>query len=283
MSTATPEPTNTMNSYDNGKKLQTLGTILELQQLEKQLFSNLEAISNDTSESSIVQQQQIVKQINDLSITRMNLFNTVNDLYQFAQENVAENRTELVDKMTVAKVMETQLNNSKEMLNELQQIKNNKLRMVQINTYYGKQYQGQTDLMKLLIIICVVVILLITVSKMNIVPSTLMNFIIVLAIGIGAFFIFRKIQDLSSRDKMDFDKYETPKMDSSNLATNYDYENDFSDLDANAWSVCGEGTMFNQDLGQCVVKPVESFSLMRNEIVGCNDNIKQLSGPMELL
>lgn len=283
MSTATPQPTNQNSSYDNGKKLQTLSTILELQQLEKQLFSNLEAISNDTSESSIVQQQQIVKQINDLSKTRMDLFNTVNDLYQFAQENVSENRTELVDKMTVAKVMETQLNNSKEMLNELQQIKNNKLRMVQINTYYGKQYQGQTDLMKIIIVICVVVILLISVSKMNILPSTLMNFIIVLAIGIGAFFVFRKMKDLSSRDDMDFDKYDTPKMDSSNLATNYDYENEFQDLDANAWSVCGEGTMFNQDLGQCVVKPVESFSLMRNEIVGYNDNIKQLSGPMELL
>ena len=133
-----PQGTNP-SSYDNDKRLQTLSTILDLQQLENQLFSNLESISTDTSSAGVAQQEQLVKQINDLSTTRKNLFSTVNDLYQFAQNNVAESRTELVDKMTVASVMETQLNNMKSMMNELEQIKNNKLRMVQINTYYGKQ------------------------------------------------------------------------------------------------------------------------------------------------
>lgn len=275
-----PQGTNP-SSYDNDKRLQTLSTILDLQQLENQLFSNLESISTDTSSAGVAQQEQLVKQINDLSTTRKNLFSTVNDLYQFAQNNVAESRTELVDKMTVASVMETQLNNMKSMMNELEQIKNNKLRMVQINTYYGKQYQGQTDLMKLIIKICILVILLITLSKLNILPSGLMNVVIVLVIGVGAFIVFRKISDLSSRDKMDFDRYETPTMDSKNLANTYDYEKDF-DVNINTWSICGDGTMFDTSIGQCIVKPIETFSPMNNEIGSYNDNLKNLSCPMAL-
>lgn len=272
---------NTTSLYDNNKRLQTLSTILELQQLEKQLFINLESVSSDPDETTLAKQQQLIKQINDLSTTRINLFNTLNDLYQFAQDNVKENRTELVDKMTVAKVMEVQLNNTKSMLNELEQVKNNKLRMVQINTYYGKQYQGQTDLMKLIIKICIGLIILITVSKMNILPSSIMNISIVLLISVGAYLIFRKISDLASRDNMDFDKYETPVMDNKDLASTYEYDRDFN-VDIKGWSVCGEGTTFDDSKGQCIVKPVESFSIMNNEVVGYSNNISRLSGPFEL-
>jgi len=270
------------NYYNNDKKLQTLRTILELQQLEKQLFTNLENNSNEPNETNIVQQENIINQINDLSKTRINLFDTLSDLYQFAQDNVNENRTELVDKMTVAKVMETQLNNMKQMMNELEQIKNNKLRMVQINTYYGKQYQAQTDLMKLIIKICIVIIVLITISKMNIIPSNLINLLIILVIGIGSFLIFRKISDLSSRDNMDFDRYTTSHMEPDNLATTYDYDKDYSNINVNTWSICGDGTTFDNDKGQCVVKPVEPFSIMNNEIIGYENTSRHINGPMEL-
>lgn len=276
------EQTNASNYYDNDKKLQTLSTILELQQLEKQLFTNLENSSIETNEINMAQQENIINQINDLSKARINLFDTLRDLYQFAQDNVNKNRTELVDKMTVAKVMETQLNNMKQMMNELEQIKNNKLRMVQINTYYGKQYQAQTELMKLIIKICIVIIVLITVSKMNIIPSGLINLLIVIVIGIGAFLIFRKIYDLAARDNMDFDRYHTLPMESDNLATTYDYDKDYSDLKLNKWSICGDGTMFDNDKGQCVVKPVEPFSIMNSEKFGYKNSSTHISGPMEL-
>ena len=276
------EQTKVSNYYDNDKKMQTLSTILDLQQLEKQLFTNLENSSNETNETNMAQQENIINQINDLSKTRINLFNTLSDLYQFAQDNVNENRTELVDKMTVAKVMETQLNNMKQMMNELEQIKNNKLRMVQINTYYGKQYQAQTELMKLIIKICIVIIVLITISKMNIIPSNLINLLIVIVIGVGAFLTFRKISDLSARDNMDFDRYDTAHMGSDNLATTYDYDKDYSDLNLNKWSICGDGTMFDNDKGQCVVKPLEPFSIMNSEKIGYKNSSTHISGPMEL-
>ena len=156
------------NLSTNTDKLNTLSTILDLQQLERQLFTNLETLATNNTETSLAEQTQIINKINNLSQTRIQLFNTMKQLYQYAQENVNENRNELVDKMVVAKVMETQLNNMKDMMNELNQIKDNKLRMVEINTYYGKQYTAQTELMKFIILICLLILVVISTGSLSI-------------------------------------------------------------------------------------------------------------------
>jgi len=273
--------TNQSTPSNNGDKLNTLSTILDLQQYEKQLFTNLEELANNANNNNSAQQNQIINNINNLSQTRINLFNSLKDLYQYAQDNVSENRTELVDKMVVAKVMESQLNNMKNMMNELDQIKNNKLRMVQINTYYGKQYQAQTNLMQFIIKICAVIIILIFLTKMFLIPQQVSYVLLIIVISVGGFFIFRKVSDISSRDKMDFDRYESPSMQGK-LSNTYEYDKDYSSLDINMWSICGEGTAFNNDLGQCVIKPVESFSIMNNDVVGYNKEFNYLSGPKEI-
>ena len=279
---STQQTTNSYTSYDNDKKLNTITTILNLQQTEKQLFSDLETIASNPEGSNLAEQSKIIEKINSLSTTRINLFNTINDLYQYAKDNVSENRKELVDKMVVAKVMETQLNNMKQMSNELQTVKNNKLRMVQINTYYGKQYEAQTDLMKLIVKICAIIIIIVFVSKMGFIPTQISTPVIIVIIGVGAFLIFRKIRDLSSRDKMDFDRYDTDMMPSKNLSENYDYNKNFNELGGDAWSICGDGTLFNNDKGQCLVKSVEPFSIMNSEVVSGHDDFNRLSGPMEI-
>ena len=290
------------NVSTNTDKLNTLSTISDLQQLEKQLFTNLEEIANYDDENSLVEKDQIIKQINDLSQTRINLFNTLNDLYQYEQENVNESRSDLVDKMVVAKVMESQLNNTKEMINELEQVKDNKLRMVQINTYYGKQYQYQTDLMKFIIKLCVAIIVVLYLTKLSFIPKFISNLIILIIIIFGGFLIFRKVSDLSSRDKMEFDRYQGPSM-SGRLSGNYDYNKKYN-LGLKTWSICGEGTAFDDSLGQClpktnshvtptvtsgatasvtpIVASVESFSIMNNGVVGFSSDIRHLSGPAEV-
>lgn len=267
-----------------GDKLNTLTTIMDLQQLEKQLYTNLETLAASGDPNSSVEQSQIIKKINDLSKTRISLFNSLKELYDYAQVNVNENRNELVDKMVVAKVMESQLNNMKQMMNELEQVKDNKLRMVQINTYYGKQYQSQTNLMKFIVMLCVIILIVIFLAKRSIISSGVSNLIIIILVAVGGFFIFRKVMDISSRDKMDFDRYPGPSMDDQSTS-NYDYDKNFNnfDVDVNTWSICGDGTMFDDKLGQCIVKPakpVESFSAM-SEVIGYNKDSVTMSGPSD--
>jgi uncharacterized protein YnzC (UPF0291/DUF896 family) len=243
----------------SSNNLDTLQSITDLQNLEKQLFTNLEALTS-SSNPSIEEQTAIIEKINNLSQTRVNMFNSLSSLYNTSQNEVTKSRQELMDKIVVAKVMENQLNNMKTIMNEVQDIKNNKLRMVEINTYHSKRYQAHTDLMKLIIKICVVLFILIFINKRQILPTSIINPLMLVVVGLGLFFIIREVLDLSTRDNMDYDKYEYPAMDKEDIAKRktYDYNKVFTGFGAlDSWSICGEGTEFNHSKNQCLVKPAE--------------------------
>ena len=79
---------------------------------------------------------------------------------------------------------------------------------------------------------------------------------------------------------MDFDRYQGRSIDDNdNKSSTYDYNSDFGDMDLNTWSICGDGTKFDDNLGQCIVSPLESFSIMNNEVVGYSKDFSQFSGP----
>lgn len=247
---------NTSNSSNN------LQVITDLQNLEKQLITNLETISASSNPDK-QEQQRIIDQINNLSATRVNLFNSLSSLFSISQDEVASSRKEVMDKIIVAKVMENQLSNMKSIMNEVEEIKNNKLRMVEINTYHGKKYQAHADLMKLIIKICIVLFILIIINKRQLLPSSIINPLMLLVVGLGLFFIIRQVWDLSIRDNMNYDRYNYPAMDKDEIKNraSYDHNKVFTGFGAlDSWSICGEGTEFNYDKNQCLVKPVEKFS-----------------------
>lgn len=251
-------------SSNNSDKLQV---ITELQNLEKQLISSLEA-SYASQNPNIEERTQLLKQINDLSTTRVNLFNMLNSLFAISQDELSNSRKDVMDKIVVAKVMENQLNNMKGIMNEVQDIKNNKLRMVEINTYYGKRYQAHTDLMKLIIKICIALFILIVINKRQLLPSSIVNPLMLIVVGLGLFFIIRQVWDLSIRDNMNYDRYKHPTMDKDEIRNraSYDYNKVFTGFGAlDTWSICGEGTEFNYDKNQCLVKPVETFGNLTGE------------------
>ena len=242
--------------YSNQKILES---IQELQQLEKQLYTNLVNSSANSSDNSMVEQEQIIKRINELSSTRIQLFSSLRNLYQNSQENVNKLRTDLADKMIVAKVMEEQLNGLKTNMNSNNDDKNNKLRMVEINTYYGKRYQAHTSLMKLVIVMCLSVLFISVLTKRDFLPSNISYFLIIIILVIGSILILRRIADLVSRDNMNYDEYNWkfhPK-DNKNLDYNINPLADVDlDVDLNFWSICGEGTIYDNSKNQCIVKKI---------------------------
>jgi hypothetical protein len=242
----------------------TLNTISELQQLEKQLYVDLEAAATDTSPQGRLKQQQIIKRINSLSETRINLFGTLKDLYQSTQNSVASSRKQLVDKMVVAKMMEEQLNNLKKNMEVIKGAKDNKLRMVEINTYYGKRYQAHTDLMKLIIIVCIPLLILSVLNKKALIPENVFSISTAIILAVGGFFILRKILDLSMRSNMNYDEYDWKRSPttSGNSISEYNRKHlGLDDLTSKIgssltlpdWSVCGEGTKFDTEKNQCLV------------------------------
>ena len=116
----------------------TLMNIQQLQKMEQKLYKELESMAANEP-SAISKQDQIVKKINDLSQMRTTMFGQLEDMYRSLQGRVAQSRIDLVDQMTVTGVVEGQLNTAKASLNQLTDNKNQKMRMVEINTYYSQK------------------------------------------------------------------------------------------------------------------------------------------------
>ena len=195
---------------------QTLSSIKELQNIEKQLYSqlNLNVASNTPNKFT---QEQIITRINELSQMRIDLFNNLQDMYKFTQDNVVNSRNNLVQELTNVKIVENELNDAKKNLDQLKQNKYNKLRMVEINTYQSEYYKGYINLFKIIIYVLIPIVILGILVKSNIIPdnrvasqSSINNILIscmVIAFFVGGYYVLREWYDLSMRDNMNFNEY----------------------------------------------------------------------------
>ena len=189
------------------KSEQTLSDIRNLQLIEQELYNNLEksiAGNNLTSE----EKDQIIKKISEISQMRVNLYATLKETYSFFQQNVASSRTTLAEQMMAIDIVENELKESKRKLQLLEDQKYNKLRLVEINTYYGKQYNAHAGLMKTIVIICIPVLILSILKNVGILPGNIAILMIAIIIIIGLIYIGRQIIDMSNRDNMNYDEYD---------------------------------------------------------------------------
>ena len=226
---------------------QTLKSIQELQDVERQLYINLEAQA--AAGADLSEQKAIVDRINEISTARITLYNTLKGMYSVMQTSVAGTRNELVDQMTITGVVEQELNNTKSSINALTDEKNNKLRMVEINTYYGKRYQAHTGLMKLIILICIPLLILAILGKKGLVPSNIASGLATVIIAIGAILVVRRLWDLDRRDNMNYDEYDWYFDQNASSPTVWEYDRDhlFNKDTVKDW-----GESLGQSVGLCV-------------------------------
>lgn len=188
----------------------TIANIKNLQDLEKNLYSSLENSASSASPPSLAEQEQSITRINELSNMRATLFGNLKNMYSMNQYQVAQTRNDLVDELTTVKVIEGELNNSKKQMNALKQAKQNKLRMVEINTYYGKRYEAHANLMKIIIITCIPILIITVLSKKGILPQNVSNMVVAGIIVIFIVVMWYRVSDIIFRDNMDYDQYDYP-------------------------------------------------------------------------
>lgn len=210
-------------------ELQSLKNIQQLQAMEKELYSQLEAgASAGTSTAGAAGSDSIIKKINELSQIRIGLFKSLGSMYGNVQSSVANSRVDLVDQLTVVGIVENELNNAKAQLNQLDTNKQNKMRMVEINTYYGKRYKAHTKLVKKLIFICIPLLILAILKNKGLIPSFIPDAFIYglsgLIILVGGYSLLNSIVDIYSRDNMDYDAYNWSFNPANAKPTVYEYD-----------------------------------------------------------
>jgi hypothetical protein len=246
------------NISQNNEKI--LNDIQTLQQMEQNLFNNLETNTNLTYQ----QQQEIVEKMNQISNMRINLYQTLSGVNNFFQNALSSSIGTLQEQTIAIGIVENELNQAKKRLKALEAEKNNKIRLVEINDYYGDKYSEHSQLMKIIIFTLVPVIILAILNNKGILPNSIYYALLVIICIIGAYFFWTRYFSIISRDNMNYQEYDwqfNPGEAPTGSASSTDPWK--SNLDVGTCvgqQCCSTGQTWNASLNQCVgTSTVESF------------------------
>lgn len=178
--------------------------IIDLQKMEQDLFSSLE--TNTTLSSS--QQNKILDQIAQLSIMRSNLYQTLSGINNFYESALETSAGTLKEQVVAIGIVESELNQAKQRLQMLQNDKNDKIRLVEINDYYGEKYSEHSTFMKIIIYTLIPIIILTVLNKKNLLPNKIFYVLIIIISVIGVVIGWTSFFSIITRNNMNYQTYD---------------------------------------------------------------------------
>jgi hypothetical protein len=172
--------------------------------MEQDLFSSLETNTNLTPQ----QQEKIIEKMNQITNMRINLYQTLSGVNNFYDTALKSSAGTLKEQTNAIGIVESELNKSKKRLQLLEVEKNNKIRLVEINDYYGDKYAEHSQLMKIIIFTLVPIIILAFLNNKGILPNTIYNILIIIISFIGAYFMWKRYSSIIMRDNMNYQEYD---------------------------------------------------------------------------
>ena len=160
----------------SSRRVQILNEIKNLDKQEENLYMNLEDLASqinviksqaENADSNVKAQLEVslttiesiqndvLTQLKNLGENRSALYKQLGNAYVDLQTTVSETRSDLVNQKTLSDVMSTELSNIQQKAENLEEAKHNQMRLVEINTYYGKRYKAHAEVMKILAFSCV--------------------------------------------------------------------------------------------------------------------------------
>jgi ABC-type multidrug transport system fused ATPase/permease subunit len=182
-----------------------------LQKLENDKYIALDVLlKSNPSPDNVAQQQTIINDITAISTLRSNLFDTLlNNANSNSKVNEQIN-SNLENKNTIKTLKESSLDAERAALEAEDATISNANRMVDINTYYHKQYEARVKIMKFVVLICFVIIFFIILMHLGWLPQELVTVIVVITLFAGLAYAGYLINDMYQRSKINFDEYDFP-------------------------------------------------------------------------
>ena len=143
----------------------------------------------------------------------------------------------------------------------LSQDNSNKRRMAQVNTYYTRHYEANTDIMKNIIYVSVALIIIAVLRNKELIPASISTLGIILVLTFGGIVIGTQIYDIIRRNDHDFDKYDWNfNEDAMNKAQLVQQNSDPANLSQMGSGMapcygpgcCDVGTTWDNDSKKCV-------------------------------
>ena len=220
------------------------------------------------------EKESIVNKINLLSDKRESLNSEIKSLGQQAKVDLTIDFQTFQQQMRIVEAAEEQLNESKMKLKLLNDEKLNKLRLVQINTYYNKRYDALGDMVKYIILFLVIAIIFAIVIQKGFIPGNIGSLILTIYVALGLVYFYLYYLDIQSRSKRNFDEYEW--IFDPNRETKEDEDKDSGEGDAYLGvnkkntdecvgeDCCTDGMKYDETIQQCVTEEGMSNALTQN-------------------
>jgi hypothetical protein len=212
---------------------------------------------------------------------RVNLYQTLSGVNNFFENAVNTTTGTLKEQEVAIGIVENELNQSKKRLQILEEEKNNKIRLVEINTYFGDKYAEHSVLMKIVIFTLIPVIILAFLNNKGILPNTIYYVLLVIVSIIGAFFFWRTYASIISRDNMNYQAYNwyfdansAPTGSTTSSTDPWASSNNLVTCVGEA--CCTSGLVYDASMNQCVISTsnnTESFltETMVNQVLTKKD------------
>jgi hypothetical protein len=156
----------------------------------------------------------------------------------------------------------------------------NKRRMAQINTYYTRNYEANTEVMKNIIFVTIALIVLAVLRNKELIPASIATLGVIFVLTLGGIVIGTQVFDIIRRNDHDFDKYDWNfNEDELNRKQLLQQNSDPANLSEMGMGMapcygpgcCNIGTKWNESDKKCI--PVGSAVFASNTLT-INVNIK---------
>jgi hypothetical protein len=152
-------------------------------------------------------QGRIMDQIDQLTQMRMNMFKQIQGQFSGDQSDLTGTQKGLASQLALAKVAEAQLTDMKNQVRKLEEMKNDKLRMVEIGSYEAQRYDAYKTIMFYIFLTAIVMVIVNKTSQLGILPDFLSTGLMAVALVAGSIMVGRKLLDVGSRSPLHFEKY----------------------------------------------------------------------------
>jgi len=230
----------------------------KLSKVEQQLIEQISS-TKDAKEQARLSNNLVL-----IQDTRTDLINALSSINAYYTQNLTGSSHTLEQQTNAVAIMDKEMEQAKKRLAYINEQKENKLRIVEINQYYSASYAEWTHLVKILIITLVSFAIVINMtSYFPGLPSEVYSMLMFIISVVSLYYIFVSVISIYSRDNMVYDEYNwnfninsAPKMDSASS-----FKNSFklpSMMSCIGENCCQDGTLWNNDIGKCIVPEVST-------------------------
>lgn len=198
----------------------------DIQTINKMETSLFQSMHND--ELTDEQYENTKNKIKELMNMRIRLHRLLEDINQAHIIQFGSSADTLAKQQLAMDIIQKEMDKSSHKLQALEDERNKKVRLVELNEYYEERYEEHITFVKIVIVMLVVLIFIGVVNKTGILPTSVYYGCISIVAAIGAYYMWKTILSIMMRDPMVYSEYKWNFNASSapTVGENADLEND---------------------------------------------------------